>query len=137
MSKSRTGHFFEDFRLGQKLVHATPRTLTMTDQSLYIGLTGSRTCLHSAETVARAAGFERRPLEDLLIFNTAFGKTVPDIPLNAVANLIAAQEASWGPIQFKGKLQDRATYRYFWNVLEQAHATGMALPDLMRQRFFA
>lgn len=87
MSKSRSGQFFEDFRLGQKLAHATPRTLTLADQSLYIGLTGSRACLHSADTVARAAGFERRPLEDLLVFNTAFGKTVPDISLNAVANL--------------------------------------------------
>jgi len=87
MSKSRTGNFFEDFRLGQRLVHATPRTLTAADQSLYIALTGSRACLHSADTVARAAGFERRPLEDLLVFNTAFGKTVPDVSLNAVANL--------------------------------------------------
>lgn len=87
MSKSRTGNFFEDFRLGQRIEHATPRTLTAADQSLYIALTGSRACLHSADTVARAAGFERRPLEDLLVFNTAFGKTVPDISLNAVANL--------------------------------------------------
>ena len=87
MSKSRTGHFFEDFRLGQRIAHATPRTLTAADQSLYIALTGSRACLHSADTVARAAGFERRPLEDLLVFNTAFGKTVPDVSLNAVANL--------------------------------------------------
>lgn len=51
--------------------------------------------------------------------------------------LLAAQEASWGPIQFKGELQDRATYRYFWNVIEKAHATGMTLPDPVRQRFFA
>ncbi len=87
MSKSRTGHFFEDFRIGQRLVHATPRTLTLADQGLYIALTGSRACLHSADTVARAAGFERRPLEDLLVFNTAFGKTVPEVSLNAVANL--------------------------------------------------
>lgn len=50
--------------------------------------------------------------------------------------LIAAQEASWGPIQFKGELQDRATYRYFWNVLEKAHATGMTLPVAVQQRFF-
>jgi 2-methylfumaryl-CoA hydratase len=85
--KQRSGNFFEDFRLGQRFVHATPRTLTDADQSLYIALTGSRACLHSAETTARAAGFERRPLEDLLVFNTAFGKTVPDISLNAVANL--------------------------------------------------
>lgn len=87
MSKNRQGNFFEDFRIGQRLAHATPRTLTVADQSLYIALTGSRACLHSADTVARAAGFERRPLEDLLVFNTAFGKTVPDVSLNAVANL--------------------------------------------------
>jgi 2-methylfumaryl-CoA hydratase len=87
MNKLRSGNYFEDFRIGQRLVHGTPRTLTEADQSLYIALTGSRSCLHSADTVVRAAGFERRPLEDLLVFNTAFGKTVPDISLNAVANL--------------------------------------------------
>ncbi len=86
-TKARSGNFFEDFRLGQRYAHATPRTLTEADQSLYIALTGSRACLHSAEPVARAAGFEQRPLEDLLVFNTAFGKTVPDVSLNAVANL--------------------------------------------------
>lgn len=87
MNKLRSGNYFEDFRIGQRFVHATPRTLTEADQSLYIALTGSRACLHSAETIARAAGFERRPLEDLLVFNTAFGKSVPEISLNAVANL--------------------------------------------------
>ncbi|MDQ0138525.1 MaoC family dehydratase [Cupriavidus necator] len=87
MSKTRNGNFFEDFRVGMKLRHATPRTLTEGDRSLYIGLTGSRAVLGTAETNARQLGFERRPLEDLLVFNTAFGKTVPDISLNAVANL--------------------------------------------------
>lgn len=91
MSKVRSGNFFEDFRLGQRFVHGTPRTLTAADQSLYIALTGSRACLHSADTTARAMGFERRPLEDLLVFNTAFGKTVPDLSLNAIANLGYAQ----------------------------------------------
>lgn len=86
-SKTRTGNYFEDFRLGQRFVHATPRTLTDADQSLYIALTGSRACLHSAEPVARAAGQRARALDDLLVFNTAFGKTVPDLSLNAVANL--------------------------------------------------
>jgi len=91
MNKQRSGNFFEDFRLGQRFLHATSRTLTEADQSLYIALTGSRACLHSADTTAKALGFERRPLEDLLVFNTAFGKTVPDISLNAVANLGYAQ----------------------------------------------
>ena len=87
MSKDRTGNYFEDFRLGVRIRHATPRTLTEGDRSLYFGLTGSRTALGTAETNAQQLGFERRPLEDLLVFNTAFGKTVPDISLNAVANL--------------------------------------------------
>jgi 2-methylfumaryl-CoA hydratase len=87
MKKDRTGNYFEDFRLGMKIRHATPRTLTEGDRSLYIGLTGSRTALGTAETTAQQLGLDRRPLEDLLVFNTAFGKTVPDISLNAVANL--------------------------------------------------
>jgi 2-methylfumaryl-CoA hydratase len=85
--KDRSGNYFEDFRIGMKIRHATPRTLTEGDRSLYIGLTGSRSALNTADTNARALGLERRPLEDLLVFNTAFGKTVPDISLNAVANL--------------------------------------------------
>ncbi|QGS33214.1 MaoC family dehydratase [Cupriavidus metallidurans] len=87
MEKCRSGNYFEDFRVGMKIRHATPRTLTEGDRSLYIGLTGSRAALCTAETNARDLGMERRPLEDLLVFNTAFGKTVPDISLNAVANL--------------------------------------------------
>lgn len=86
-NKDRSGNYFEDFRVGMTIRHATPRTLTEGDRSLYIGLTGSRAALCTAETNARQLGFERRPLEDLLVFNTAFGKTVPDISLNAVANL--------------------------------------------------
>ncbi|WP_454722188.1 MULTISPECIES: MaoC family dehydratase [Cupriavidus] len=87
MNKDRSGNYFEDFRIGMKIRHATPRTLTEGDRSLYIGLTGSRAALSTAETNARQLGFGRRPLEDLLVFNTAFGKTVPDISLNALANL--------------------------------------------------
>jgi 2-methylfumaryl-CoA hydratase len=87
MKKDRAGNYFEDFHPGMKIRHATPRTLTEGDRSLYIGLTGSRTALGTAETNAQQLGFGRRPLEDLLVFNTAFGKTVPDISLNAVANL--------------------------------------------------
>ncbi|WP_354686624.1 MaoC family dehydratase [Cupriavidus necator] len=81
------GNYFEDFHVGMKVSHATPRTLTEGDHSLYIGLTGSRTAMCTAETNAQQLGLARRPLEDLLVFNTAFGKTVHDISLNAVANL--------------------------------------------------
>ncbi|GAA4353818.1 MaoC family dehydratase [Variovorax defluvii] len=85
--KSRTGNFFEDFRIGMLIAHPTPRTLTDGDRSLYIALTGSRDLLGSARTASEQAGLERQPLDGFLVFNLAFGKTVPDISLNAVANL--------------------------------------------------
>jgi len=87
MNKVRTGNYFEDLSLGQTLIHGTPRTVSEGDASLYIALTGARQVLHSAKPVAHALGYRDRPLDDLLVFNIAFGKTVPDISLNAVANL--------------------------------------------------
>jgi citrate lyase subunit beta/citryl-CoA lyase len=54
----------------------------------------------------------------------------------AAAILIAAQDASWGPIQRHGRLHDRASYRYYWTLLERARNTGMALPGEAIQRFF-
>ena len=87
MTKTNPGNFFEDFRIGQRIRHATPRTLTAGDASLYTALCGSRFALQSSDAFAQAVGFERAPLDDLLVFHTVFGKTVPDISLNAVANL--------------------------------------------------
>lgn len=46
----------------------------------------------------------------------------------ACAILVAAAAADWAPISHRGTLQDRASYRHFWQVLERAHATGRALP---------
>jgi len=43
--------------------------------------------------------------------------------------LLAAQAAGWAPVQHGGQLHDRASYRFFWQLLERAHATGRALPD--------
>ncbi|MGO1119613.1 MaoC family dehydratase [Rhodovibrionaceae bacterium A322] len=87
MSKTNPGNFFEDFSIGQDLIHATPRTATQGDQALYMALTGSRFALQSSDEVARAAGLPKAPLDDLLTFHIVFGKTVPDVSLNAVANL--------------------------------------------------
>ena len=87
MSKTNPGNFFEDFRVGQEIRHATPRTLTEGEASLYTALYGSRFALQSSDAFAQAVGFARAPLDDLLVFHTVFGKTVPDISLNAVANL--------------------------------------------------
>ena len=50
--------------------------------------------------------------------------------------LLAAQRANWGPIQYHGELHDRATYRYFWQLLQKAKITGMALPEEAAKAFF-
>ena len=86
-SKSPTGNFFEDFYIGQVFHHATPRTISDGDSALYIALTGARQVLSSADTVSHAMGYQRRVVDDLLAFHIALGKTVPDISINAVANL--------------------------------------------------
>ena len=86
-SKTATGRFFEDFRIGETIRHATPRTLDAGDASLYSALYGTRFAPQSAETFARAIGYPASPIDDLLAFHVVFGKTVPDISLNAVANL--------------------------------------------------
>ena len=86
-SRPREGWFFEDYAVGQRFGHATPRTVTAGDCSLYIALTGARQPVHCAEPVARALGHPACPVDDLLAFHVAFGKTVPDISYNAVANL--------------------------------------------------
>jgi 2-methylfumaryl-CoA hydratase len=85
--KTSPGHFFEDFRLGQKIQHATPRTLTVGDVALYNALFGSRFAVQSSDVFAKTVGYPRSPIDDLLVFHVVFGKTVPDISLNAVANL--------------------------------------------------
>ncbi len=54
---------------------------------MYIALTGARQPLHCAATVAQALGYTDTPIDDLLVFHIAFGKTVPDISYNALANL--------------------------------------------------
>lgn len=81
------GNFLEDFEVGRRFLHATPRTIGEGDASLAIALTGGRNPLPCSEPFARSLGFPKRPLDDLLVFNIAFGKTVPDISFNAVANL--------------------------------------------------
>src|ERR1700693_3605275 len=96
--KTNSGNFFEDFRLGQKLVHATPRTLTAGDTALYTALYGSRFALQSSDVFAQRLGYPKSPLDDLLVFHTVFGKTVPDISLNAVANLGYAEGRFLKPV---------------------------------------
>ncbi len=85
--KTNRGNFFEDFRLGQEIIHATPRTVTLGDAALYTALYGSRFVVNSSSEFAKSLGLPQAPLDSLLVFHLVFGKTVPDISLNAIANL--------------------------------------------------
>ncbi|WP_020168022.1 MULTISPECIES: MaoC family dehydratase [Methylotenera] len=86
-TKTHNGRFFEDFTLNEVIQHATPRTISAGDCSIYIALYGSRNPLFCSEPFAQSLGYKTAPVDDLLAFHIAFGKTVPDISVNAVANL--------------------------------------------------
>ncbi|MEZ5732029.1 MAG: MaoC family dehydratase [Paracoccaceae bacterium] len=92
--KTNPGRFFEDYRLGETIVHAVPRTLSGGERALYHALYPARHALYSSDEFARICGLPAAPMDDLIAFHTVFGKTVPDISLNAVANLGYA-EGRW------------------------------------------
>ncbi|MBL8551708.1 MAG: MaoC family dehydratase [Hyphomonadaceae bacterium] len=98
LSKSQAGNFFEDFRLGQIIRHATPRTITEGDVALNIALTGDRHALFCSDAFAASCGFPRAPIDPLLVFHVVFGKTVPDVSRNAVANLGYAEGRFLEPV---------------------------------------
>jgi len=87
MSKTNPGNFFEDFSIGQVIAHATPRTVTQGDRALYGALYPTRFAVPSSAAFAASVGLAQAPVEELIAFHIAFGKTVPDVSLNAIANL--------------------------------------------------
>ena len=97
-TKTNPGNFFEDFRMDQQIRHATPRTVGAGDVALYTALYGVRFAFNSSEEFARNLGMPRAPIDDLLAFHVVFGKTVPDVSLNAVANLGYAQGRFLAPV---------------------------------------
>ena len=98
MSKINMGNFFEDFSIGQKIIHPLPITISEGDVSLYIAFTGSRFALHSSDVIAQEMGYEKRPIDDVLMFHLTFGKSVQDISLNAIANLGYAEISFPNPV---------------------------------------
>ncbi|MEL6769065.1 MAG: MaoC family dehydratase [Pseudomonadota bacterium] len=107
-AKYSGGFFFEDYRPGMLLEHATPRTLTEGDRALYTALYPSRFALASADSFAQACGLPESPMDDLAVFHTVFGKTVPDISLNAVANLGYAEGLFLAPVYAGDTLSSRS-----------------------------
>lgn len=104
-----SGNFFEDFRLGQHFRHPTPRTVSDGDATFHLALTGGRQPLPSSTPLAQALGYPARPLDDILVFNIAFGKTVPDISFNAVANLGYADLRFLEPVYAQDTLRAEST----------------------------
>jgi len=98
VTKNNPSHYFEDFELGSLIRHATPRTVTQGDVALYTALYGGRFAVQSSDAFAGAIGYPRAPLDDFLVFHVIFGKTVPDVSLNAVANLGYAQCRFLAPV---------------------------------------
>ncbi|MEM6940369.1 MAG: MaoC family dehydratase [Pseudomonadota bacterium] len=94
MAKTNAGRFFEDYRLGEVIQHAVPRSVTTGERALYHMLYPARHALYSSDVFAQSCGLTASPLDDMIAFHIVFGKTVPDISLNAVANLGYA-EGRW------------------------------------------
>ncbi len=87
MQKTNDGNFFEDFELGQVLTHALPITIDEGRRAFYASFFGTRFALFSSDAFAQRCGLPRAPIDPLLVFHNVFGQTVPDISLNARANL--------------------------------------------------
>ena len=98
MVKTSPGRFFEDYRVGETIRHAVPRTLSGGERALYHALYPERHALFSSDEFARAHGLPAAPLHELIVFHTVFGKSVPDISLNAVANLGYAEGRFRAPV---------------------------------------
>ena len=98
MTKTNQGRFFEDYSVGQVIRHAVPRTISGGERALYHALYPARHALYSSDAFAQSCGLGRAPMDDLIAFHTVFGKTVPDVSLNAVANLGYAEGRWLAPV---------------------------------------
>jgi 2-methylfumaryl-CoA hydratase len=107
--KTNPGRFFEDYRLGEVIAHAVPRTLSGGERALYHTLYPARHALYSSDEFARASGLPASPIDDLVAFHTVFGKTVPDISLNAIANLGYAEGRWLAPVWPGDTLRSEST----------------------------
>lgn len=97
-NKTNAGRFFEDYAVGDVIRHAVPRTLSGGERALYHALYPARHALYSSDQFAQSCGLRGSPIDDMIVFHTVFGKTVPDISLNAVANLGYAEARFLKPV---------------------------------------
>ena len=87
-----------------------------------------------------AAGAGQNPARQALM-KSGIPNAVPALTINAVCGsglksvMLAAQAVEWAPISHQGQLHDRASYRYFWQIIERAHHTGRVLPPEIKTYF--
>ena len=85
--KNFKSRYFEDYLLNDSINHSVPRTVTDGDVSIYLATTGSRFAINYSNQFSQSLGFRKVPIDDILLFHLVFGRTVPDLSLNAIANL--------------------------------------------------
>jgi len=85
--KNFKSRYFEDYKIGEQIDHSVPRTITEGDVSVYLATTGSRFPLNYSNHFSKSVGLKNTPVDDILLFHMVFGRTVPDLSLNAIANL--------------------------------------------------
>ena len=107
-SKTNAGRFFEDYAIGQVIEHAVPRTVGAGERALYHALYPARHALYSSDQFAQDCGLASSPLDDMIAFHVVFGKTVPDVSLNAVANLGYAEGRWLRPVWAGDTLRSRS-----------------------------
>jgi len=87
MKKNFRSRYFEDYKLNEEINHSVPRTITDGDVAIYLSTTGSRFPLNYSAEFSKTLGLKKIPIDDILLFHMVFGRTVPDLSLNAIANL--------------------------------------------------
>lgn len=138
---SSTGQFTHPLVVRAKLeIAAACHGCAKTPSHCVVTEFGDRRALEAAATrAAHEFGYTRmwsihpdqiRPIVE------AFAPSAAEVD-HAVQIILDAQAAQWAPIRHRDVLHDRASYRYFWQVLERAHRTGQPLPTTIAERFFA
>ena len=98
MTKNFKSRYFEDYNIGDVIKHSVPRSITEGDVAIYLSTTGSRFALNYSKEFSKKIGYEKQPVDDILLFHMVFGRTVPDLSLNAIANLGYAAVKFFKPV---------------------------------------
>jgi citrate lyase subunit beta / citryl-CoA lyase len=102
----------------------------------------ARLLMDAATKACRQFGYTRmwsiHP-DQIRVIVDAFTPSVAEVD-QAIDIIMAARDVQWAPIRHHDTLHDRASYRYFWQVIERAHSTSYAdgpqLPAQVRAAFF-